>query len=223
MDICQLPGCESKAEISCSCNQNLKLCIEHFVKHKDSLSQHVHNPIIILDIKNKITQAVKEKNEMMLNTKTFLILNANEMIKEIIIETKRLCDEIDKEFDKIKFAIFNPNETTLSMVKKMKISFVGADINGFISSIKNYLNLSVNDKFINDNNIYNPVILSNYISPPYQPIKQYNFFDPLKDVHKKNRTIESVLSQASTNSKATISTLKQNIIPPYSNEKHEAS
>ena len=103
MNICQIPGFESKADISCSCNHNLKLCIEHFVKHKDSLSQHVHNPIIILDIKNKITQAVKEKNEMMLNTKTFLILNANEMIKEIITETKRLCDEIDKEFDKIKF------------------------------------------------------------------------------------------------------------------------
>ena len=194
MNICQIPGCESKADISCSCNHNLKLCIEHFVKHKDSLSQHVHNPIIILDIKNKITQAVKEKNEMMLNTKTFLILNANEMIKEIITETKRLCDEIDKEFDKIKFAIFNPNETTLSMVKNMKISFVGADIDGFISSIKNYLNLSVNDKIINDNNIYNPVLLSNYIPPPYQPVKQYNFVESLKDVHKKNEPIESVFS-----------------------------
>ena len=76
----------------------------------------------------------------------------------------------------------------------MKISFVGADIDGFISSIKNYLNLSVNDKIINDNNIYNPVLLSNYIPPPYQPVKQYNFVESLKDVHKKNEPIESVFS-----------------------------
>ena len=141
-DICRI--CQQRADVTCTCNKNLRFCFEHAAEHLDT-SNGEHKSINLKML--KFVEKCKFNLEKINQVKSEIIRRSNYMIKAILAITKLQLSAILNNYDQIKSILKNKNPSIeiIQMIEDYgNIEIKETELDEFSEVAKNYLSVLIN-------------------------------------------------------------------------------
>ena len=135
MELCEVPGCNDKAGLSCSCNEKIKMCAVHYSDVHKSV-RGSHSPIFIHEILNKVKDKVFNEYRRNLDMISEIVSRGNDMINSVQLIIDDLVGKIYNRNEEIQNRIMSPFVEVVKTLGEY-------DLNEFIDLSKKYLKILV--------------------------------------------------------------------------------